>query len=129
MESLMKPTGLPTLVLAASFVAAIAGQSAPTPAGDWPQWRGPDRTGLSRESGLLKQWPSGGPPLVWSSTNLGAGYGSIATSGDRVFVQGLRNRQSIASALNRADGKGLWSKALGPGLENEQGSGPRGTPT
>jgi outer membrane protein assembly factor BamB len=61
--------------------------------------------------------------------NLGAGYGSISTSGDRLFVQGLRNRQSIVSALSRADGKGLWSKALGPGVENDRGSGPRGTPT
>ena len=126
----MKRTGLAALGLAASVVVAISGQSAapPTP-GDWPQWRGPDRSGLSRESGLLKQWPAGGPPLLWSSTNLGAGYGSIATSGDRIFVQGLRNRQSIVSALSRTDGKGLWSKALGPGLENDRGSGPRGTPT
>jgi outer membrane protein assembly factor BamB len=129
MERLMKRTGFATVAVAASFVVAISGQSAPTPTGDWPQWRGPDRTGLSRESGLLKQWPSGGPPLEWSSANLGAGYGSISTSGDRIFVQGLRNRQSIVSALNRADGKGLWSKALGPGLENDRGSGPRGTPT
>jgi outer membrane protein assembly factor BamB len=129
MESLMRRTGLASLALAAAFVVAVSGQSAPSGSGDWPQWRGPDRTGLSRESGLLKQWPPGGPPLLWSSTNLGAGYGSISTSGDRIFVQGLRNRQSIVSALNRADGKGLWSKAIGPGLENDRGSGPRSTPT
>src|SRR6188474_2214703 len=87
-----------TLVLAAATGLAGFGQ---TTAGDWPQWRGPDRSGLSRETGLMAQWPSGGPALVWSSTNLGAGYGSIATSGDRIFVQGLRNRQSVVSALNR----------------------------
>jgi len=125
----MKRAGFATLALAASFVVAMSGQSAPRPDGDWPQWRGPDRSGLSQESRLLKQWPSGGPPVVWSSSNLGGGYGSISTSGDRIFVQGLRNRQSIVSALNRSDGKGLWSKALGPGLENDRGSGPRGTPT
>ena len=110
----------------AAAVAVVSGQSAPT---DWPQWRGPDRSGVSRESGLLKQWPSNGPAVLWSSSNLGAGYGSIATSGDRIFVQGLRNRQSIVSALNRADGKGVWSKALGPGVDNDRGPGPRGTPT
>jgi len=119
---------LATLALFAVLVAT-SGQSAPPASGDWPQWRGPDRSGLSRESGLLKQWPAGGPPLLWSTTNLGAGYGSISTSGDRLFVQGLRNRQSIVSALSRADGKGLWSKALGPGVENDRGPGPRGTPT
>src|SRR6266566_8598818 len=102
------------LTLAMGLSTITADQS--NPGLDWPQWRGPDRSGLSQESGLLKEWPSGGPPVVWSSTNLGGGYGSISTSGDRLFVQGLRNRQSIVSALNRSDGKGLWSKALGPGL-------------
>src|SRR5258708_30345032 len=129
MQTLMKRTGLATLALAASFVVAMSGQSAPRSDGDWPQWRGPDRSGLSQESGLLKQWPSGGPPVVWSSSNLGAGYGSISTSGDRLFVQGLRNRQSIVSALNRSDGRGLSSKAPGPGLQDDRGPGPRGTPT
>jgi outer membrane protein assembly factor BamB len=113
----------------AAAVAMASGQSAPTASGDWPQWRGPDRSGLSRETGLLKQWPANGPPVLWTSTNLGAGYGSISTSGDRIFVQGLRNRQSIVSALNRADGKGVWSKAIGPGVDNDRGPGPRGTPT
>ena len=117
---------LSVIGLIAAAMAVASGQSAST---DWPQWRGPDRSGVSRESGLLKQWPSNGPAVLWSSPNLGAGYGSIATSGDRIFVQGLRNRQSIVSALNRADGKGVWSKAIGPGVENDRGPGPRSTPT
>ncbi|MBM3818395.1 MAG: PQQ-like beta-propeller repeat protein [Acidimicrobiia bacterium] len=97
---------------------------------DWPQWRGPERTGISRETGLLQQWPPSGPPVVWTVTTVGGGYGSISVSGERVFVQGLRNGQSIVSVLNRADGKGLWSKALGPsGNGGGQGPGPRGTPT
>jgi len=52
----------------------LSGQSPAT--ADWPQWRGPERNGLSRETGLLKQWPSAGPPVVWNAANLGAGYGS-----------------------------------------------------
>jgi outer membrane protein assembly factor BamB len=97
--------------------------------GDWPQWQGPDRNGLSKEVGLLKEWPASGPPLVWTAINLGAGYGSIAVKGDRVFVQGSNGKQSIVHSLNRADGKNVWSKALGPAGSNNQGSGPRGTPT
>ena len=111
------------------LIALPTMMSTQTTSGDWPQWRGPDRTGLSRETGLLKQWPAGGPPVVWTATYLGAGYGSIATSGDRIFVQGLRNGQSIVSALSRADGKSLWSKNLGSGGDNDRGPGPRGTPT
>lgn len=96
---------------------------------DWPQWRGPARTGISTETGLLQQWPPNGPPLAWSTRNLGTGFGSVAVAGDRLFVQGLRDGQSIVSAISVADGRSLWSKALGPGGENSRGSGPRGTPT
>lgn len=118
---------LMTLVSVAALTAGAGGQSAP--GGDWPQWRGPNRTGLSTESDLLRQWPASGPAQLWSVANLGAGYGSLAVSGDRIFVQGMRGGQSIVSTLNRSDGKGLWSKALGPARDSEQGPGPRSTPT
>lgn len=116
-----------TLVFALGIAAVTGGQS--PPAADWPQWRGLDRTGLSRESGLLKQWPPSGPPLVWSTSNLGAGYGSIAVSKDRIFVQGMKGRDSTVSSLNRADGKPLWSTILGSTASDDRGPGPRGTPT
>src|SRR5687768_868198 len=98
-------------------------------AADWPQWQGPDRTRLSKETGLLTQWPTSGPPVVWTVTGLGAGYGSMAVAGDRVFVQGARGRNSVVIALNRADGKEVWSKSLGAYETNDRGSGPRSTPT
>ncbi|HLG53680.1 MAG TPA: PQQ-binding-like beta-propeller repeat protein [Vicinamibacterales bacterium] len=107
-------------------VATISAQSTSV---DWPQWRGPDRTGVSKETGLLAQWPRSGPSVVWSASMLGAGFGSIAIQGDRVLVQGMRNRQSVVSSLNRADGKVTWVRPLGPAAENDRGSGPRSTPT
>jgi outer membrane protein assembly factor BamB len=99
------------------------------PIADWPQWQGPDRTGISKETGLLKQWPASGPPQVWAAGDLGRGYGSMAVAGERVYLQGMKGGNSIVSALNRADGKLAWSKALGPASDNDQGPGPRGTPT
>src|SRR5438552_1834640 len=57
------------------------------------------------------------------------GYGSIAVKGDRIFVQGAKNKESVIYTLSRADGTGIWSKALGPAGTNDRGSGPRGTPT
>jgi outer membrane protein assembly factor BamB len=96
---------------------------------DWPQWQGPDRTGLSKETGLLQQWPATGPPLVWSASTVGGGYGSIAVTGDRIFIQGMKGRDSVVFSLKRADGTPVWSKALGPSGSNDRGSGPRGTPT
>jgi outer membrane protein assembly factor BamB len=96
---------------------------------DWPQWRGPERNGISRETGLATQWPASGPPVVWSATNVGAGYGSLAVSGARVFVQGLRNNDSVVTSLNRADGKVVWTRTIGRSADNDRGPGPRGTPT
>jgi hypothetical protein len=41
---------------------------------DWSQWRGPERNGISKETGLLKQWPEGGPKLLWQLNDIGDGY-------------------------------------------------------
>jgi outer membrane protein assembly factor BamB len=84
---------------------------------------------VSPETGLLQQWPSSGPPVRWTAQNLGTGYGSVSIAGDRVFVQGLRDRQSIVSAVSLSDGRNLWSKNLGAGGQNDRGDGPRSTPT
>jgi outer membrane protein assembly factor BamB len=118
---------LPMLIVVAGLSATAVGQS--TSSYDWPQWHGPDRDGTSKETGLLKQWPASGPSLVWSASNLGTGYGSIAVKGDRIFVQGSNGRQSVVFSLNRADGKSVWSKALGAAGGNDRASGPRSTPT
>ena len=101
-------------------------------AADWPQWQGPDRTRISKETGLLKEWPTDGPRVLWTANNLGTGYGSMAVAGDRVFLQGARGSESVVIALNRADGKEVWAKALGPietKMRTNMGAGPRATPT
>jgi outer membrane protein assembly factor BamB len=114
-----------------SFVLALTLLSSIAPAltADWPQWRGLERTGLSPEAGLLKQWPASGPPVVWSISGLGEGFGSLSVKGDRVYVQGTRDAASVVFCLNRADGKTIWSTALGPKVNEGRGNGPRGTPT
>jgi outer membrane protein assembly factor BamB len=118
----------PLLVMFVLLTAA-ATLAAQSTSFDWPQWRGPDRTGISKETGLLAQWPRSGPPVAWSAAMLGAGYGSIAVRGDRVYVQGMRNNQSVVSTLNRADGKLVWVRILGAAGDNDRGPGPRSTPT
>ena len=114
---------------AIALVAITLGRPAAAPLLDWPQWQGPDRTGVSKETGLLQQWPGSGPSVVWTATGLGTGYGSTAVAGDRVFVQGARMGKSFVIAYNRATGKEVWSKPLGGTENNDQGPGPRGTPT
>ena len=115
-----------------SFVAALAlAQSGrPAPAeNDWPQWHGPNRDNISRETGLLKQWPSGGPKLLWTTRGLGDGYGSLAIKADRIYVQGTSSGQSAVFALDRATGKPVWHAPIGRALDQDRGGGPRGTPT
>ena len=112
-----------------SVAAATVFSVAIIQAADWPQWQGTDRTRISKETGLLKQWPASGPPVVWTIGGLGNGYGSMAVAGERVFVQGTRGGNSVIVALNRADGKEVWSKALGRSGDDDRGPGPRGTPT
>jgi len=112
-----------TAIPAIAIVATAAISS------DWPQWRGPLRDGLSSETGLLKEWPAEGPPVEWRIRNLGAGYGTVAVSGDRIYIQGQNGRNSVVYALDRSDGKTIWMKALGKTLSQDRGDGPRGTPT
>ncbi len=99
------------------------------PDSDWPQWRGPNRDGVSTETGLLQQWPAGGPPVAWTATGLGQGYGSVALRGDRIYVQGTIGSSSAVFALRRTDGRQLWVRPLGKTLDQDRGGGPRGTPT
>lgn len=118
------------LIIFLTLLLAAVSTGAPPPSiTDWPQWRGPERNGLSKDTGLLKQWPATGPSVVWKADGLGEGYGSLALKGDRIFAQGTKGEASAVFALNRADGKLVWSTALGPKGSERRGNGPRATPT
>jgi len=96
---------------------------------DWPQWRGPERDGISHETGLLESWPPEGPSQVWQIENLGSGYGSVSIRDDRIFVLGVKGGDSTLFSLAKADGEVHWSHALGKSLDHGRGDGPRSTPT
>ncbi len=100
-------------------------------ANDWPQWRGPDRTGISKETGLLKEWPKEGPPLRWKAEDIGTGYSSPAIVGGKVYLQTTRGNTEFALALEEKSGKELWSAKIGGVGKNEgpQYLGTRATPT
>lgn len=96
---------------------------------DWPQWRGPDRTDISKETGLLKTWPEGGPKRVWLYENAGSGYSGPAIVNGKFFTVGTRDGSEILLVLDANTGKELWTANLGKILDNDWGNGPRGTPT
>jgi outer membrane protein assembly factor BamB len=95
--------------------------------GDWPAWRGPDRTGLSTETGLLKEWPRDGPKLLWKIKGLGSGYSTPSVAGGRLYVMGTRGRTERVIALDLKDGSQLWATDLGSLAGGHPG--PRCTPT
>ncbi|MHA3774334.1 PQQ-binding-like beta-propeller repeat protein [Verrucomicrobiota bacterium sgz303538] len=98
-------------------------------AADWPQWRGPQRDDVSRETGLLKQWPAEGPKRVWLFEKAGAGYAGFSIADGQLFTMGTRDGKEVLLALDANTGKELWSAPIGDVLGNNWGDGPRGTPT
>ena len=116
--------GAAVILLCAAVVAAQAQAG-----GEWPQWRGANRDGISKETGLLKQWPAGGPPLAWKGAGAGMGYSSFAVSKGRLYTMGLRGDKEYVIAFDAATGKEVWATAHGAAFRNDRGDGPRGTPT
>lgn len=112
------------MLLSLCFVAAAAQTT-----GDWPQWRGANRDGISKETELLKQWPAEGPPLAWKATGAGRGYSSFAVTGGRLYTMGLRKDREHIIAFDISTGKEVWATAHGSAFRNDRGDGPRGTPT
>lgn len=112
---------------AASVVVALA--ILPFAIGaDWPQWRGPERTGVSAEKGLLKEWPKGGPKLIYKATGLGGGYSTPSISGGRIYVMGTKGNDEYVFALDEKDGKEVWAIRVGA-IARAGYAGPRSTPT
>src|ERR1700730_12456121 len=99
-----------------SFVFEAFGQS-----GDWPQWRGPNRDGISKETGLLKQWPAGGPPLVWKATGAGGGYSSFSIANGLLYTMGLRGDREYIIAFSVVTGKEVWATPHGRAFRNDRG--------
>ena len=111
------------------FLFLFAAEAMAQPGANWPQWRGPNRDGISKESGLLKQWPAEGPPLVWKAVGAGRGYSSFSVASGKLYTLGLRGDREFVIAFDIANGKEAWATAHGGKFENDRGDGPRGTPT
>lgn len=98
-------------------------------AADWPQFRGPSRDDLSRETGLLKKWPASGPKLVWTNKEAGIGYSGPAVVSGIVYTMGSWEGKEHVYALDAKTGKRLWAAEFGNEFKNGYGDGPRSTPT
>jgi outer membrane protein assembly factor BamB len=101
----------------------------PATAGDWPQWRGPNRDGKSAATGLLSEWPADGPKLVWNIDGFGEGYSTPAVAGEVMYLLGTRDNDEYLFAVNSSDGSQRWSARIGTKSGGGGFPGPKGTPT
>ena len=113
-------------MLTVAALVALAAQDA-----GWTQWMGPGRENRSADTGLLKEWPSGGPPLLWKTDEVKEGFSAVAVAGGKVYTLGDLEDACYLIALNEADGKLAWKTRLGPARNhnNKGWQGPRSTPT
>ena len=114
-----------------ALLTAIAFASTPE-SFDWPQWQGPDRNAISKESGLLKEWTPAGPPLAWKITGLGGGESTPSIAAGRIYGMSNRGADEVVWALSEKDGKTIWVTRLGPAFQQQEPPGKDGpgcTPT
>ena len=104
----------------------------PASAVDWPQWRGPERNGISAETGLLAEWPAEGPKLLWQAKNIDDGYSTPAVVGDRMYLMSNKGMDDeFVQARSVDDGEQTWAVRIGKVGPNQgpQYPGSRSTPT
>ena len=120
----MRLTNIALLTAAFLVVGASVAQAA-----DWPNWRGPDHNGVSRETDWYEKWPSRGPKRLWKAS-VGTGFAAVSVANGRVVTMGNRSARDQIIALDEATGDELWkhtySEPLTPNLYD---GGPNATPT
>jgi len=105
------------------FLCAFSAMSA-----DWPQWRGPNRDGISSETGWSYTWPADGPKQLWNRS-LGIGYATVSVSGDRAYTVGNKDKIDTVYCLDVNTGEDIWKYSYPCATESGGHKGPASTPT
>ncbi len=114
------------IVMIVAIVVFMAGVAC---AEDVTQFRGPNRDGLFAETGLLKAWPRGGPPVVWVAKGLGTGYSSVSVVGDTIYLTGREGDGPGYLYLLDLDGNVKSKTPYGKETDERQAPMSRSTPT
>lgn len=124
----MRPLPYPLSPLALSAVCLLVLPAAmPAAEPSWPQFHGPRRDNTSDETDLLREWPSGGPELLWTARGIGFGFSSIAVAGGLLYTAGNIEGHTVVTALEPG-GRIRWQVKSGPAYERSH-PGTRSTPT
>ena len=108
-------------------VAVLVFCSVSTTFAQWPQFLGPDRNGISPETGLLDAWGQEGPKELWRVKG-GVGMSAVAVADGRAITMVQRDGKQIVVALDAKTGDEKWATPVAEAFENGQGDGPRATP-
>lgn len=125
----IRELGLLAVLSIAACTGAEPAKLGPPGKHDWPQWRGPDRTDINKETGLLREWPKDGPKQVWAVTGVGEGFSTPSVAAGRIYLMGNVNEREQVLSLNESDGAIVWSTSIGRGAKVGGFEGPRSTPT
>ena len=117
--------GLPVIVMI--VLLAITGIN--VKAQDWPQWRGANREGISKETGLNLNWTDKKPALLWTFRQAGVGYSAPVIVGTTLYSQGAADGSDFAFALDTQTGNPKWKQTLGSEFVESRGNGSRGSVT
>ena len=117
--------GFPLVVMATTLI--ITGVN--IKAQDWPQWRGPDRDGVVKTTGLNLNWSEKKPPLLWTFRQAGSGYSAPVVVGTTLYCQGAIDEKGFAFALDTKTGNLKWKQELGREHVEDRESAPRGSIT
>jgi outer membrane protein assembly factor BamB len=116
-----------SLVVVVVIIIAVSGGAAAV-AADWPQFRGAEQNGISAETGLLHEWPDGGPARLWTA-KLGNGYSGITVVDKRIYTMFGRGGKTWVGCFDADSGDEIWTVPAGSEWKDRQGDGPRSTPT
>ncbi len=111
-----------TFALAAPLISGFA------LAADSPQFRGPDRNGVFKETGLLEAWPEDGLEELWSLEGLGQGYASVSVANNSIYTTGMTDFVGSVFAFD-LNGKPKWKTEYGKEHHGSGYPGSRSTPT
>jgi outer membrane protein assembly factor BamB len=124
----------PDLMRELSTASLNNSATADVPSGTWPQWRGPNRDGISHETGWLTHWPKNGLRLLWKKS-AGSGYSAVAVANGRVFTMGRNDDSEEVICWDAGSGKEKWRQKYAAPISGDRrfdtgyGDGPRSTPT
>ena len=120
----MKRSGL--VLSCVAMLGLVLTAAAAASAADWPQWRGPDRTGISTEAGWRTDWAANAPKALWKK-NVGQGYSSFSVVGNKVYTMGNADGKDTVFCLDAATGNEVWKQSYPCGQVDYPGT--RATPT